>query len=275
VFQEVVDTRGEPVGVFDYVANGQVTEFLYSKRLGEAFAAGDLRKLEALDESGGLLAGDSAVVFVDNHDNQRGHGMSAMTTHRDGRRYDLASIFLLAWPYGTPKLMSSYQWGGVDDSRGPPRDGEGNTLAVFDAEGVADCGGENWVCEHRRFELLRMVDFRSRAGFAGADEVGHWWSNGPAAAFALRGREGGFAFVAVNTDAGTTLQTRLQTGLPEGRYCNLLPAGLRGALIAAGEGSGFGTPGCTVGDVTVDAEGMLDLELAPEQALVIDRERRS
>ncbi len=255
VFQEVVDTRGEVVGVFDYSSTADVTEFLYSRRLGEAFASGELHRLGDLNEAGGLLPSSDAVVFVDNHDNQRGHGMSAETTHRDGAVYDLASVFLLGWPYGYPKLMSSYRWDGVHDSAGPPHDGKGNTLPVYDADGVADCGGDNWVCEHRRAPMLAMVGFRNRARSAGALDVSHWWAGGPAQlAFAVSRGTWTQGFVAINRDDSAMLAHRLQTGLPAGTYINLL-----------------GEPG----RVTVDSDGRADIRLAPLQALAIDREHVS
>lgn len=254
VFQEVVDTRGEPIGVFDYIDVANVTEFLYSKRIGEAFAAGRVADLKDLDEPGGLMPGDRAVVFVDNHDNQRGHGMAAQTTHRSGKVYDLANVFMLAWPYGYPKLMSSYEWGGEDDNRGPPHDGDGNTLAVYGRDGASDCGGDNWVCEHRRPAMLAMVDFRNRARAAGATSVAHWWDNdGDQVAFAVGGDGGGVGFVALNSSAGSSLHMMLDTGLAAGEYRNLLD------------------PESTV---TVDAQGRASVRLAPLQALAITREHR-
>ncbi len=253
VFQEVVDTRGEPVGVFDYSGYANVTEFLYSRRIGEAFAAGRLADLKDLDQSGGLLPSDRAVVFVDNHDNQRGHGMAAQTTHRSGKVYDLANVFMLGWPYGYPKLMSSYEWGGKDDNRGPPHDGDGNTLPVFSESGEADCGGDNWICEHRRPAMLAMVDFRNRARAAGATSASHWWDNGGSqVAFAVSGDDG-FGFVAVNRDKKSSLVASLQTGLPAGTYPDIL---------------GSSTP------LKVNEDGTAQLRLAPMQALAIDREHR-
>ncbi len=251
VFQEVVDTRGEPVGVFDYAAIADVTEFLYSRRLGEAFARGELAGLQTMNEAGGLLPGSDAVVFVDNHDNQRGHGISAQTTHRDGVVYDLANVFLLGWPYGYPKLMSSYTWDGIHDSAGPPHDGTGNTLPVYGPRDVADCDGEHWVCEHRRPATLAMVGFRNRARAAAASDVTHWWSDGAARlAFAVSRGDWVQGFVAINR-AKQALTQRLQTGLPAGHYRNLL-----------GES----------GVIVVDAEGLADVRLEPLRALAIDRE---
>jgi alpha-amylase len=50
------------------------------------------------------------IVFVDNHDNQRGHGAGGPTiiTHKEPRLYKMAVAFTLAWPYGLARLMSSY-----------------------------------------------------------------------------------------------------------------------------------------------------------------------
>jgi alpha-amylase len=249
VFQEVVDTRGEPVGVLDYAARGDVTEFLYSARLGRAFAAGRLADLKTLNEAGGLLPSDAAVVFVDNHDNQRGHGMSAETTHRDGRVYDLANVFMLAWPYGYPKLMSSYEWGGKADSRGPPHDGRGNTLPVY-TEGAKDCGGDNWVCEHSRLGTLAMVGFRNRLKAAGAASAAHWWDNGSTQlAFSVSSEDASRGFVAINRDETARLDRKMATGFPAGRYRNLL-----------------GEP------VTVDGVGMATVRLGPLEALAIERD---
>jgi alpha-amylase len=257
VFQEVVDTRGEPVGVFDYAAVGDVTEFLYSRRIGEAFAGEELAPLETLNQAGGLLPSDKAVVFVDNHDNQRGHGMAAATTHRDGEVYTLANVFMLAWPYGYPKLMSSYAWDGVNDSAGPPHDGAGNTLPVYHGDSV-DCGGEHWLCEHRRAPMLAMVGFRNRARAANAQQVSHWWQERSQLAFALgsdaAGGDSGFGFVAINRDTQAELNRSLPTGLPAGVYRNLL-----------------GEPAV----VTVNAAGLAKISLGPLQALAIDREHVS
>ena len=45
-----------------------------------------------------------AVTLVDNHDTQRDGGL----TYRDGDAYRLANVWMLAQPYGYPKIMSSY-----------------------------------------------------------------------------------------------------------------------------------------------------------------------
>ena len=56
-----------------------------------------------------------ALVFVDNHDNQRGGGV---LTYKEDYNYKLASGFLLAHPYGFKRVMSSYDFNDFD--QGPP-----------------------------------------------------------------------------------------------------------------------------------------------------------
>ena len=56
-----------------------------------------------------------AVVFMDNHDTQRG---DAPLTYKNGQRYYLANVFMLAHPYGHPKVMSSYEFSSHDQVSG-------------------------------------------------------------------------------------------------------------------------------------------------------------
>ncbi|MEM9315409.1 MAG: alpha-amylase family glycosyl hydrolase [Pseudomonadota bacterium] len=251
VFQEVIDTRGQSVSVDDYLANGAITEFLYSLRLGEAFARHELQDLETLNEAGGLLPSTSAVVFVDNHDNQRGHGMAASTTHRDGATYQLANTFMLAWPYGYPRLMSSYEWGGEDDNRGPPADDAGNTLPVHLADGSSDCGNGRWICEHRNAQTLRMVSFRRNAFAAGAVHVANWWADDTALAFSLN-RSAGMPYAQIVLNASKdTLRTQIPTSLPDSAYCALEEANAECGRHAV-------------------VDGKLEVVLPPESSLVLE-----
>lgn len=70
---------------------------------------GKLAWLSQFGEAWGMLPSDKAIVFVDNHDNQRGHGGGGtVVTYKNGVLYDLANVFMLAWPYGYPQVMSRY-----------------------------------------------------------------------------------------------------------------------------------------------------------------------
>ena len=168
--KEVIDLDpSERVRDWEYTPNGDVTEFAWSLAMGDKFnqCSGSISDLATLPY-GNMMQSRFAVTFVDNHDNQRGHGPggSCVVDHRDGAVYDLATVFTLAYPYGYPKVMSSYYWSNdpgsnAGDSLGPPSAEpphstglSGNTRPVYGAGQVAgdvpaNCAGsyENgkWV----------------------------------------------------------------------------------------------------------------------------------
>ncbi|MEM9493130.1 MAG: alpha-amylase family glycosyl hydrolase, partial [Myxococcota bacterium] len=117
VFLEVIGAPGEAVQPTQYNHMGAVTEFGFSYRLAEAFLRGSIADLEQI--ASGLLPSTDAIVFTDNHDNQRGHGAGGdPLTFRYPDEHRLGAIFALASPYGYPKLMSSYAFDNSD--QGPP-----------------------------------------------------------------------------------------------------------------------------------------------------------
>ena len=215
VFMEVIDQGGEPITASEYTGMGRVTEFKYSVKIGEVFLNANGQKLSYLKNFGegwGFLNGVSAVVFVDNHDNQRGHGGGGnVITFKQSRRYKMATAFALAWPYGHVRLMSSY---GFDtDWQGPPSDGSGNTNNVpINADGT--CGG-GWICEHRWRQITNMVGFHNAAL---GQNMANWWSNNNNQIAFSRGNQ---AFFAINLE-GSGMNVQLQTGLPGGTYCDVI-----------------------------------------------------
>lgn len=73
---------------------------------------------------------------------------------RQPRMYKIAVAFMLAWPYGLPRVMSSYNWPeyiengkDVNDWVGPPSDSNYNTKTVTRNSDLS-CG-DGWICEHR------------------------------------------------------------------------------------------------------------------------------
>ena len=53
-----------------------------------------------------MLDYGDAFVFVDNHDNQRGHGAgSDVLTYNEPREYQIAQAITLGWDYGYPRIM--------------------------------------------------------------------------------------------------------------------------------------------------------------------------
>ena len=227
VFQEVIDLGGEAVSAGEYTGISDVTEFRYSASIGDVFKNQQLANLNSFGESWGFLAGGDAVVFTDNHDNQRGHGAggSNVLTYKDGSVYNLANVFMLAWPYGYPKVMSSYNFS--DGDQGPP------AQTVYQ-NGSAQCG-DAWICEHRWDAIANMVEFRNVTDGTG---VSGWWDNGNNQIAFNRGSKG---FVAINREGGSLSRT-FNTALPDGEYTNV-----------AGNGSCITVQG---GQVTLDIPAM-------------------
>jgi alpha-amylase len=219
IYQEVIDPGNEAIKKTEYYSNGNVIEFEYGRQVGAKFLERNgqtIAQLETLGESWRLAPSEKAVVFIDNHDKQRGHGGGGTyITYKDGRLYDLANIFMLAFPYGYPQIMSSYDFSTPD--QGPPADQNGHTQDVYQ-NGKANCFGV-WKCEHRHPAIAAMVEFRHIT--ASVPNITHWWTNGSDQIAFGRGDRG---FVVINR-ASTPLTHTLQTGLTPGTYCNILEGG--------------------------------------------------
>lgn len=153
VYSEVIDRDDGAVRVDQYYDVGLVTEFRYCMKL--AWGINDYGQLGSLVDYGwGMARDDRAFVFVDNHDNQRGHGGAGdVVTHKTPGQYKQAVSYMLAYPYGFAQVMSSYYF---DDSDvGPPHDDNDQAADVtINADG--SCGG-GWVCEHRWNPIAKMV----------------------------------------------------------------------------------------------------------------------
>jgi alpha-amylase len=212
VYQEVIDRGDEPVSAMDYVDTGLVTEFKYPHVMVEAFENGKLGALTDFWEQPGWLPGDKAIVFVDNHDVQRGHAASGeIINYKDGASYDLAVAFMLAHPYGYPMVMSSYAF--EDDQQGPP------ASSPLDEE--QGCGAA-WICEHRRAAIAGFVTFRRATH---GTDLGHWQVVDGVVSFG-RGDKG---HAAINT-GGAPARIEVPTGLPAGEYTDIVTGEAQGIV---------------------------------------------
>lgn len=202
IFQEVIGAPGEPIQPGEYTYIGDVTEFNFTKAVSHYFKGrGPLNELRNLGSWGGWVSSADAVTFVANHDNQR-QDTNNTITHKDGdNRNTMAHVFMLGWPYGYPKVMSSYEW--YDHDQGPP------------SHGASSCNG-GWLCEHRTPAIANMVSFRNFT----ADEfrVTNYWDNGNNQ---MAWGRGGKGFVVINME-GSDLSRTFQTGMPAGRYCDII-----------------------------------------------------
>ncbi|WP_052288160.1 alpha-amylase [Leptolyngbya iicbica] len=218
IYQEVIDPGTEAIKKHDYYESGAVVDFEYGRLVGEAFLnVGDRSPadLHTVLSSADLVPSQQAVVFIDNHDKQRGHGGGGdYVTYQDGDLHTLSMVFMLAYPYGQPRIMSSYAF--ETSEQGPPATATGRTRTVYPPDRLG-CGGE-WVCEHRQPAMTAMVDFR--AATQAQPMVTDWWSHGGNQIAFGRGDRG---FVVINR-ASTTLTHTFQTQLPAGDYCELMSA---------------------------------------------------
>ncbi|BFM21479.1 alpha amylase C-terminal domain-containing protein [Gilvimarinus japonicus] len=237
VFLEVIGAGGEAPEIqpANYTYLGAVTEFSYGPALAGNFN-GQIKHLLELGPNWGLLPSADALVFVDNHDRERGHGGGGNLFYKDGAKYNLANVFMLAYPYGYPKIMSGYEFDETTQAGtdiGPPAPG--------------GCDANGWVCQHRWGNIANMVGFRNYTVDA--------WSldnqvviNDNAIAFG-RGDKG---FVVINNSQSSVNQT-LYTGMPAGDYCDILRA----------------DDECSGTNISVDNNGFASFSVGPESASAI------
>ena len=293
IYHEVIDTSAaERIRDWEYAPHGDVAEFEYSVvAMGTKFnCGGHIADLETLPSYANMMASRFAVVFTDNHDNQRGHGPggACIVDHRDGQTHLLANVFTLATPYGHPMLTSSYYWttnpnSEAGDSLGPPSTNDGGTTwgpglgaetrPVYGAgqtglDYPAHCSGNYpaavdnadlgyWVCEHRHLALANMVGFRA---VTHGEAVTDWETINPDHIAFGRGEKG---FVALNNGGSSAVHT-YQTSLPAGNYCDIITGNLTPDGLA-----------CTGDTVVVDGNGHFTATVATQEALAIQVSART
>ncbi|WP_420031951.1 carbohydrate-binding module family 20 domain-containing protein [Streptomyces sp. cg28] len=196
--QEAIYGAGEAVSPSEYLGTGDVQEFRYARDLKRVFTGENLAYLKNFGESWGYMSAGKSAVFVDNHDTERG---GDTLNYKNGATYTLASVFMLAWPYGSPDVHSGYEW--TDKDAGPPNSGA-----------VSACYTDGWKCQHAWREIASMVAWRNTAR---GESVTDWWDNG---ANQIAFGRGAKAYVAINHESSSLTRT-FQTSLPAGDYCDV------------------------------------------------------
>jgi alpha-amylase len=234
IIHECRDDTGDGGGIkgTDYCIAGRVINIPFTNTLNSILHKWDGQRMANLKGFGhktGLYLNEDSVTLVDNHDLARERDVHMGLSFKDPRICKMATAFMLSWPYGIPKVMSSYRWptdfvDGVDRNNwmGPPHEQDFSTKRVTsDADG--NCAGD-WVCEHRWPEIKSMVEFRN---VAGETEVTNWWTNEQnQIAFSRKGK----AFIAFNND-NFPMNTVIKTGLPPGKYCDIISRSNKGNEI--------------------------------------------
>jgi alpha-amylase len=175
MYHEIIDWGdASEVKGSDYHHLGSVYEIRYTAKLTDAIrhkiSFGDLKDF---GEPWGFRRHDKAIVYITNHDTQRWDDF--YLSYDDSHNYILANIFMLAWPFGTPRVMSSFYFS--DPESGPPQ--------------TFQCGA-TFVCEHRWKSIKRMALFRKK--MKGKD-VRNWWTDGEQLISFNRGNK---AFILIN-----------------------------------------------------------------------------
>jgi alpha-amylase len=260
VDQEVTDFGGDAVPKDLYYPTGSVDDFVYTADVTAAFTHPDenIAGLQKLDAEPYMGPSDKSVVFTDNHDSQRGHvGTGLILSYKRKDLYVLANVFMLAYPFGYPRVMSSFVFS--DTEAGPPSDSQGHTNSVFSGAGATatpNCGlaPGQWVCEQRWQAIAGMVEFRDFA--ADQPSITNWWTN-PSDPNQIAFGRGAAGFVVINRSSSDLSQT-LPTGLAAGEYCDVST----GTLLSGGSG-------CSGGTVTVTPDGNAHFRVPPLHAAAI------
>ncbi|XP_062541644.1 alpha-amylase I-like [Armigeres subalbatus] len=216
IYQEVIDLGNEAVSAKEYTNLGVVTDFAWGLVIGDIFrgslSADALQILTKNGSSGALLPSNQALIFVDNHDNQRGHGAggASILNYKTKPQYIQAVAFTLATDYGIARVMSSYDFSNSD--QGPPQD----AVQIIKSPGSAANGSctNGWVCEHRWPEIRRMIQFKN---YVAGTSLDHIQATPNTFAF-CRGEKG---FVVLNNSENTITQV-YHTCLPQGQYCDII-----------------------------------------------------
>ena len=214
IMSEVIRGSGEPVLPEEYLAAGSVFEFTYARDLGIQFVAGAFTEPDLSTERPQHVPSDHAIVFVDNHDTERGE---SQITYRDGDTYAMANVLMLADDYGTPVVYSGYAY--TDRDMGAPTTAGGTIEPVTCAEGARgpqDFADGERTCVHAWDAVAPMVKFRIAVGDAAR-------MPGVTVADAYGFEREGKGAVAVNQGTDEVALT-LSTSMPDGIYCDVLVA---------------------------------------------------
>jgi hypothetical protein len=177
--------QGDPIPPSNYVQFGGVTiTNSYSVLKAGFTGSAGLNNLNNWEANNGVHTG-SATVFVATHDSERGDVGGSLTPSQTPA-YSMANVFMLAYPYGTPTILSSYQFNSHDD--GAPNNGQ----AACSSSATGGQGG--FWCQHRWTAISNMVQFRTAVGGTSVDN----WTNGNKNQIAFGRQKKGF--VVINND---------------------------------------------------------------------------
>jgi alpha-amylase len=268
VTQEVIPDGN--VNRSDYFPTGTINEFQFTYAMRDIFRGNNGLTLASIPSvmgtygnyggTWGFVPPQNATVFVDDWDTERDDTQSLNgSNYASGqindtvgtKRYDLATIFMLATPYGQAHVQSGYRFTDPNADR-PTTSPYSNGTAQINVV---------WDFIHRWQDISNMVKFRSAMHGLNVSN----WAQGTNNQIAFsRGNAG---FVAINNDS-VPWNASLYTGLPAGTYCNVVHGGVSGSSCAADTvtvgSNGYATISTPAnGGATVPAVAIYTRQMAP------------
>lgn len=238
VTQEIYYGGSGQVTPSEYAVLGQAQAFQYAFGLKSAFESGGIASLRT-PESLGYSPSDSGSsnTFIANHDTER-NGQT-LTINSPNNMYTLAHVWILAHPFGSPTVLSSYQF--TDGDAGAPNGNYGTCSG--------NGGANGWSCQHRWTSISGMVGFRNAVQTA---DITNWVS--PSSQLVAFGR-GNTGFVVIN-NTDQPWSSTFQTSLPAGTYCNVIDGVKNGGS-------------CTGSTITVGSNGSFSYNVGSRNAIAI------
>jgi alpha-amylase len=250
IYHEVIRGAGEPVQPEGYVNSGDLWEFSYARDMRAYFATGTITPAVNISRYEGYLPSDKALSFISNHDTERnGQSLSIAT---NAKRFELATIMMLADPYGTPMLYSGYAFNSYDDP--PPLDGTGKVLDAncgVATEPVSSYKPGSFVCQHRWISTLGMVAWRKQVGSNDKTDVAK------ASGVVAWGR-GNAGFFGVNVGKNS-YDSNFETQMRPGKYCDSVSGGSDPIKESS----------CVGLEITVSDDGTINHSMPPDSAFAI------
>ncbi|XP_058464124.1 alpha-amylase A-like [Malaya genurostris] len=240
IYQDVMDLRSEETFRKEYVLLGMTTEYRFAYDIGAIiFKQKPFHWMVNLGTKIGYIPREHSVIFLDDPVLQRipnVDDLPKIVTFKHRRLYSIALVFMLGHRYGTPRIMSSYNFNNRNE--GLPSDTRGKISPVtLDAEG--QCTG-GWICEHRWKIVASMMRFRTEVSW---QSVISWVDNGQNQLAFCRGKAG---FIAINAEISLSMKANVFTCMKAGIYCDIISGKVDGTK-------------CSGIAVTVNDDGRADI----------------
>lgn len=212
VLLEVIRGSGEPIQPEQYAELGYMWEFDYARSMRSYFEDQLIGFIDLSTRFDGYLPSDKAISFITNHDTERN---SQSLNFNYQREFDLATSLMLAEPYGTPMLYSSYYF--FDYDAGPVEENGLVSPVVCPTNPTSDntYSDRDWICQHRWQSISKMIRFRDLVDKSAVVNTLQTEN-----LFGFERESKGYFIVNVSPDTEESVE--VQTTLPDGSYLDLL-----------------------------------------------------